>query len=51
MSRSDVRARFEKLHAETVRRLAESEDLDVKLDCEQRLHELEVAVALLAPEH
>ena len=51
MSRAEVRARFEKLHAEAERHLAEATDLDVKLDCEQRLHELEVAVSLLAPEH
>jgi len=50
MSRADVRERFRKLHAETERRLAESQDLAVRLECEQRLQELEVAVALLAPE-
>lgn len=50
MSRADVRSRFEKLHAEAERRLAEAEDLVGKLECEQRLQELEVAVALLAPE-
>lgn len=50
MSRADVRARFQKLHAEAERRLVEAEDLDVKLECEQRLQELEVAVALLAPD-
>jgi pSer/pThr/pTyr-binding forkhead associated (FHA) protein len=50
MSRADVRARFEKLRDETELRLAQAEDLDVKLECEQRLQELEVAVSLLAPQ-